>query len=463
MKRTKIVCTIGPASTKANTITRMVRAGMNVARLNFSHGTHAQHRALMRTIRGVAKKTGEPIAILQDLSGPKMRIGEVPDDGISLRKGASLVLSCSAKPSKGTVPLQVKTLYKDVRKGDHILLDDGLLELVVQRVDRKDIVTKVVVGGLLKSHKGVNVPGATLSVRTITQKDKEDLRFGLQQGVDIVSLSFIRSAKDVVQLRALIKRRLPKGKPWPLIVGKIEMKGAVDDIDAILQQVDAVMIARGDLALETKGAAVPVVQKKIAQKAIAANRAVIVATEMLGSMVSKPRPTRAEISDVANAVIDHTDATMLSGESATGKYPVEAVRTMAEIIIQTEQSVFDDYLPAVTRMQDFLHHDELAGLASLLARSSDVSALLVDRSAAHLSSHIRRFRPELPIVVNAHDSAHAQRLNLLWGVFPRVFALRTQIAAMRRFIRAKKLAKKGSVAVVFSLHKDQIEMKEVEL
>ena len=443
-----------------STLTRMISAGMNVCRLNFSHGSFADHQKLMKNIRAASKKTGVPIAILQDLAGPKIRVGELPGGEVELVSGSSVQLSCARTPGPKQIPVGLQTLYKDVRKGDRILLDDGLLEVEVQRVEKKDIIAKVIVGGVLKSNKGMNVPTARLSIATITDKDKEDLAFGLRNGVDIVSLSFVRSVKDVQALKTLVKRLLPKGKPFPLIVGKIEMREAVDDIDGILDAVDAVMIARGDLALQTTAAKVPVIQKTIIAKAMQQSKAVIVATEMLGSMVRNPRPTRAEISDVANAVIDHTDATMLSGESATGKYPVKSVQTMAAIITEAEASVFDDYtvdMKAIVAQGDV----ELSAIASLLARVSQIDAILVTRAAAHLAPFVRRFRPEVLIVVSAMDAAHARRLQLYWGIVPQVFSLRSEERAMQKLLLAKKMIKAKQKAVVLDVVRGHIEVREV--
>lgn len=459
MKRTKIVCTIGPASNTVATLVKMIKAGMNVCRLNFSHGTYAEHLRLMRAVRAAAKKVGEPIALLQDLSGPKIRVGDL-GDGVKLVRGAAAIFSCDATPRKHTIPVQLLSLYKDVKKGDRILLDDGLLEVEVTRVHGKEIHTLVTVGGLLKSHKGLNVPSARLSVATITDKDKKDLQFGLKNGVDIVSLSFVRSAADVRQLRSLVKRWLPKGARMPLLVAKIEMHEATDDLDAIIESVDAVMVARGDLALEIDSAQVPIIQKTIIKKAIEQNRAVIVATEMLGSMVTNPRPTRAEISDVANAVIDHTDATMLSGESASGAYPVESVAIMRRIIEATENSAFDDYRFDVEH--PLPHHEELGAVSSLLARVASIDAILVEKSAAHLAPMIRRFRPELPVVVSALDPAHARQLTLYWGVIPRVFAGKNELRAMRTFLSVHKIVKKRASILVFSLSNGAPEVREMK-
>ncbi len=457
MKRTKIVCTIGPASSKPVVLEKMMKAGMNVCRLNFSHGTHPDHKKLIRLIRTASRKVGQPVAILQDLSGPKIRVGDLPEQGLKLIKGKVVVLSCAEKLIKDHIPVQYKKLYKDVSKGDQVLLDDGLLELKVEKISGKNVYCKVVVGGKLKSHKGLNTPTAKLSVATITDKDKKDLKFGLAQGVDIVSLSFVRTAKDIKQLRKLIKKWLPKGARFPLVVAKVEMREAVDNFDSILQVVDIIMVARGDLALETEGTRVPVLQKIITEKAIEANRAVIVATEMLGSMVEKPRPTRAEISDVANAVVDHTDATMLSGESATGKYPVVTVKTMANIIKETEKSVFDDFVPTALDFVSDKKHSELSSIASLLARTNKVQAILVARSASKYAPMIRRFRPELPIIVSAEDKTHAQQLNLYWGLIPKVFP-KNEISAMKKYLNI--LDKRAKKIIIFDLSSNNLEMRE---
>lgn len=332
MKRTKIICTLGPATNSLEKIIELIHAGMDVARLNFSHGSHAEHKARIDLVREASRRTGKPIAILQDLQGPKIRIGTL-EKTVLLKQGDRLIITTD--DIIGTYD-RVSTTYKeivyDVQRGDRILMDDGLLEVKVLDKTDREVITEVVVGGLLKSQKGLNLPGVNMSVPSLSEKDIEDAHFGLDNEVDMIALSFVRTAKDIQQLSDIIRSR---GKnAW--IVAKIERPEAIENIDEIIAATNAVMVARGDLGVEMKTSVVPVLQKIIVQKCNAAYKPVIIATQMLESMTENPRPTRAEASDVANAVFDGTDAVMLSGETAAGKYPVETVKTMCEIINSVE-------------------------------------------------------------------------------------------------------------------------------
>lgn len=423
-KRTKIVCTIGPASHDEATLTKMMEAGMDVARLNFSHGTHDDHAKLIGLIRRTAEKLGRTVAILQDLQGPKVRVGMLPDDGLMLENGASVVLTSDPEGSLPKITVSHQGLHEDVREGDTFLLDDGLLELKVDKVEGRDIACTVIVGGKLTSHKGVNLPTATLSIPAITDKDKEDLRFGVEQKVDLVALSFVRSAKEVEELRGLIARYEKElGDEWAsmpgiLIVSKIEKHEAVKNIDGIIAATDAVMVARGDLGIEVPAQEVPVIQKTVIRKCLAEARPVIVATQMLDSMIRNPRPTRAEVSDVANAVIDHADAVMLSGESATGKYPVEAVTVMADIIKETEKSAFDDLPPHAAVKEHLGTGEAVSAVADGLARSVDAKAILVATASGSTARMVSRHRPD-PAILGVTTSGRVLRqLSLSWGVVP---------------------------------------------
>jgi pyruvate kinase len=419
-KRTKIICTIGPASAKPAVLEKMVRAGMNVARLNFSHGTHAEHKKLIATIRVVSKKTGQPITILQDLQGPKVRVGELPKEGVMLAAGESVVFTTGPKKGK-QIPVGYGGLHRDVRRGDRILLDDGLLEVEVTKVSGRLITTRVLVGGLLTSHKGFNVPTASLSVDALPKKDIEDLRFGLEMGVDIVAMSFVRTPQEVLHLRRLITaaQKKSRGDKTPiLIVAKIEKHEALKNLDAIIEVVDGIMVARGDLAVETPAAEVPLWQKTIVKKCLAAAKPVIVATQMMDSMIRNPRPTRAEISDVANAIIDHTDAVMLSGESATGKYPVEAVRTMATVAIETEASCFDDLHVHVRAGEVLAPEVAIGKTAGMLAHATDAKAIVACSITGHTARQLSRFRPEIPIFIGTPNARVLRQMNLSWGLLP---------------------------------------------
>ncbi|MCR4313841.1 MAG: pyruvate kinase [Candidatus Uhrbacteria bacterium] len=342
-RRTKIVCTVGPASSSSATLEQLMRAGMDVARLNFSHATHADHKRLLRAIRSVAKKVGKHISILGDLQGPKIRLGLLPEAGVELPVGAHVTITTSTdKYAGGKIPVTYKNLHKDLKKGHRILIEDGIFELVVTRVAGRNIEAKVVNGGKVTSHKGMNFPDSTLQVSAITVKDKDDALFGIEQGVDWIALSFVTNDKPVRALKRLIKQKTPKGKKLARVIVKIEKHEAIEHFDEILKATDAIMIARGDLGVEIEVQEVPIRQKEIIHACRHAGKPVIVATQMLDSMIRNPRPTRAEVSDVANAVFDCTSAVMLSGETASGKYPVQAVKMMVKIVKEAEASCYDD-------------------------------------------------------------------------------------------------------------------------
>ncbi len=424
-KRTKIVCTIGPASDKPETLEKMVAAGMNVARLNFSHGTHEYHAGLVKTIRELAEKSGEPIAVLQDLQGPKIRVGELPKEGVMLTKDELVTFTTDPKAGLPKISVTYDKLHEDVKAGDVILLDDGLIDVRVVKVEGRDIVCKVANGGPLTSHKGFNLPTATLSIPAITEKDKEDVRFGVAQHVDWIALSFVRNAKEIYDLRYMIKDIEAEmggdhAYESPIrIVAKIEKHEALKNIDEIIEAVDGIMVARGDLGIETPAEDVPLWQKRLIDKCLHAAKPVIVATQMLDSMIRNPRPTRAEVSDIANAVIDHTDAIMLSGETASGKFPVEAVATMAKVVMETEESKYDDLK---TQHENCIACQTIevsvSEAATVLAKDVGAKLVLVASMSGDTGRIVSRYRPERPILV-ATDSARVRhQLNLSWGVVP---------------------------------------------
>ncbi|MCC6563457.1 pyruvate kinase [Candidatus Uhrbacteria bacterium] len=419
-KRTKIFCTIGPASDSIETLTALTEAGMNVCRLNFSHGTHENHAELIKRIRQVRDVTGEPLSILQDLQGPKIRVGEMPEEGVELVAGKPIVFTSDKGDIPKRIPVTYPNLHEDVKPGQRLLLDDGLLEVLVKSVKGKDVTCEVITGGKLKSHKGLNLPETETKISAITDKDKEDLVFGVAQGVDWIALSFVRSGEDIRQLRALIQaeeKKLAKPREVPIgIIAKIEKPQAVEKMDEIIAEVDAIMVARGDLGIEMPAEKVPVIQKDLIKKCLALSKPVIVATQMLDSMIRNPRATRAEFSDIATAVIDHADATMLSGETASGDHPLEAVKTMAATIIETEKSSYDD-LPVQTRLKN-TDDEAITNVASILSKMTDTKAILVaamNGGAARLVSH---FRPEVPICAALPSEEVAHQLNLSWGVRP---------------------------------------------
>ena len=418
-KRTNIVCTIGPASSMVPVLKEMILAGMNVARINFSHGDHDGNLHLVDTVRKASKEANMPVAILQDLQGPKLRVGVLPDDGIELIEGKLVRLQAGVlNAEKGVIPVPYDRFAHDLGKSDRILLVDGTRELEVVDVQGNMITAKVLLGGKLISHKGINVPTVTLSMESMTEKDDLDLAFGLKQDIDFVALSFVRSADDVRQLKEKITKWLPEGMEPPQIIVKIEKHEALLNFDEILEETDGVMIARGDLGLETPVAKLPIHQKELIVKCIAAGKPVITATEMMASMEYNPRPTRAEVSDVANAVIDHTDAVMLSGESAMGRYPIQAVRMMSDIIEETEKSSLDDMPANSSMLVDDSIASAVASSAVALARSINAGAILVTTGFGYSARHIARLRPEIPVFAATESSRVFNQLILTWGVQP---------------------------------------------
>ena len=425
MKKTKIVCTIGPACEDQTTLEKMIKAGMNVARLNFSHGTYAHHAKLVKNLRLAEKKLKTPVAIMQDLQGPRIRIGEVHKDGVELNKGEKVVLvpekmvnyKLLTRDNEKILPIQFVNLTEVVKKGNRILIHDGLLEIVVTRVNKHFVYTKVVRGGIILSHKGMNIPGAKVKMPVITEKDKQDLKFGLKQGVEFVALSFVESDKNIKDLKRLIKQYHSKSQVK--IIAKIERREAIKNFSKILDEVDGIMVARGDLGVEMQTEEVPILQKQIVERCIRAAKPVIVATQMLDSMIKNPRPTRAEASDVANAVIDHADAVMLSGETAFGKYPVEATEIMSKIVLETEKSAFDDlphgYLSDHYRGMYYA----LADGAHELSKHTRAKFIVVATTTGKTAMFVSRHRPDNAIIVAlAHDPIVYRQMVLVWGVYP---------------------------------------------
>jgi len=415
MRRTKIVCTVGPASADEAVLEKMITSGMNVARLNFSHGDHASHQQLIALIRRVAERLQQPVAILQDLCGPKIRLGQLPEQGIRLHQGDAVCLCGSAQAQGDDVPVDYPHLAEDVSVGDSIMLADGLMELRVARIEAPKVYCEVVSGGIAYSRKGVNMPSSDLSIPAFTDKDRDDLRFGLEQGVDIVALSFVRSAADLEEIRAMLQ----PVEQRPQLVAKIEKPQAVARIEGILDVVDAVMIARGDLGVEVPLEQVPVLQKQLIRKARLKGKAVITATQMLSSMVSNPRPTRAEAADVANAIYDGTDALMLSDETASGDYPVEATRMLDRIARSTEPHL-DSALSLI--QEDATDPPQVSwavGRAAVtLAEDLRASAIVAYTQSGFTASCVARFRPACSVVGLTTSEQRCRQMNLLWGVIP---------------------------------------------
>jgi pyruvate kinase len=409
-KRTKIVCTIGPSSSSVKTLSSMMQAGMDVARQNFSHGTHVGHRALYRLIRKVAKQNNKHVAIIGDLQGPKIRLGELPQEGVVLKSGQEVMFVFGSAYDENVIPVTYDALSKDVKVGERMLIDDGLIETEVVGKQGKKLVVRVINGGHVSSHKGLNFPDSKLSISSITDKDKQDVAFMVPLGVDWVVLSFVTDPSDARVLRRLIKKVAKPGQVLPRIMAKIEKKEAVERFDEILEVVDGVMIGRGDLGVEVPAEEVPIYQKELIEKCRQAGKPVIVATQMLESMRENPRPTRAEVSDVANAVFDHADAIMLSAESATGSYPIESVRMMSKIAHEAEISPYDDVPTSGIASEDRLN--ALSESLKLGHLQREIDAVLVSVELAPWAVSIFRSHPEMPFFVASPDDATANQVRL---------------------------------------------------
>ena len=458
-KNTKIVATIGPSSESYAVIKSIIKAGVNVARLNFSHGTYANHAELIARIRRAERELGTPVGIMQDIQGPKIRLGIMPDAGVIIKTGSEAVVNTSITSYAGAdLPLYFPGLEKFIKPGHRLLIDDGHAELKVKKVIGRRIFCRVIEGYALKSHKGINFPDSHLEIPIMNEKDRKDLKFGIKAGVDLVALSFVQSGDDIRRTRALINRYKkelnPKDSMPIFIVAKIERNEAVKNIDEIIQESDGVMVARGDLAMETNMSEMPILQKKIVEKANAMAKPVIVATQMLDSMQYGRRPTRAEITDVANAVIDHADALMLSNETASGKYPVESVRTMARIIETTEKTKYDD----VDLFKEVHPHKSIskaiAGLSGLVAMQVGARAIVVSSSTGTTGRLISRVRPQLPVYVGTRFVTVGRQLCLSWGLNPFLMApkktVEELVTTFLDYVKKSKLVKKGDKIILIT-------------
>ena len=444
-KKTKIVATIGPASKDKETLRKMIESGMNVARLNFSHGEYSWHQEVINDVRSLSEEMGVPVGIMADLQGPRIRISV--DNDLEIKTGEKIIVTDVsiganfqfpipsnrdnfqtnslatpdlAKPDNDQMPKVIKLDYpgiiKDIKVGNTILIEDGLKSVRVTKKEANYLEAEVVDGGTIENHKGVNIPDAKLSIPPITEKDEKDLEFALKNEVDFVAMSFVSSFDDIFDLKNKIKKILNREDNLPQVVAKIERKEALLNLDEIIKATDAVMVARGDLGIEMDETKVVILQKEIIQKSLNALKPVIVATEMMSSMIENPRPTRAEVSDVTNAVIDHTDAVMLSGESASGKHPTEAVMTMAEIILSTEESPYDDMYDFEIN-QEFSNEyvDFIRDICSLLFQSSAQAVAILSRGGftARVISH---FRPNQLILVGTNNEKTYNQSSLVWGI-----------------------------------------------
>jgi pyruvate kinase len=413
-RHSKIVCTIGPASRSPRIIERLLRAGMDVARLNFSHGSHEEHAQSIAMLRAAAVERKKPIAILADLQGPKIRTGALAGGGpVQLRAGQQFVITTARILGDSTrVNTTFTPLPREVHRGDRILLSDGLIELRVRQVRGAEVICEVVNGGALGQHKGINLPGVNLRVPALTPKDRADLAFALKQGANYIAVSFVRRPEDVLLAKMLI-RRAKRDTP---VIAKLEKPEAIENLDAILRVTDGVMVARGDLGVEMNPERVPVVQKTIIARAREFRRPVITATQMLESMTENPRPTRAEASDVANAIFDGSDAVMLSAETASGKYPVESVSMMARIIEEAEASITE--FPRPSMQEQLKVAETVAELVCHASRELHMKLIAVFTHSGFTARLVSRYRPLVPIVAFSPEAETRRRMALIWGVMP---------------------------------------------
>jgi pyruvate kinase len=414
-RHSKIVCTIGPASSSPRMIERLMQAGMDVARLNFSHGKHEDHARSIATLRAAAIEHEKPIALIADLQGPKIRTGPLAGGTpVTLRAGQRFVITTARVPGDADcVSTTFRPLPREVHRGNRILLSDGLIELRVEKVRGQEVICEVVNGGALGQHKGINLPGIQLRVPALTSKDRKDLAFALTQDVNYIAVSFVRHPEDVVLAKNLIRRA---GKDTP-VIAKLEKPEAIENLDAILRVADGVMVARGDLGVEMNPERVPVVQKMIINRAREARRPVITATQMLESMTQNPRPTRAEASDVANAIFDGSDAVMLSAETASGKYPVEAVAMMARIIEEAEGSITE--FPRPSLQEKLKVAETVAELVCHASRELHMKLIAVFTHSGFTARLVSRYRPLVPIVAFSPEAETRRRMALFWGVMAR--------------------------------------------
>ena len=415
-KKSKIVATIGPASNNKETLIKLIEAGANVLRLNFSHGTHEVHKKVIDMVREIIDEKGVQVALLQDLQGPKIRVNEVENNGVEIVPGQQLIIGIDEVVGNSQrVSTSYKDIVKDAKKGDVILIDDGNLELITEEVNADHLVTKVIHGGILKSRKGINLPMSKVSAPSMTEKDEEDLKFGLEQEVDWVALSFVRTAEDIYSL----KRTIEKSGKHTKVVAKIEKPEALQNLDAIIEATDAIMVARGDLGVEIPMENVPIAQKRMVKKCNELGKPVIIATQMMESMIENPRPTRAETNDVANAVLDGADALMLSAESASGKFPVEAVKAMATTIAAVEgdsRTIFfkfsEEDEESSTRLNDLL-----VRASCRLAQSTRAKAIIGMTKTGYTAYRVAMHRPKSNILIFTSNKKLLRQLSLVWGVF----------------------------------------------
>ena len=417
MRKTKIVCTLGPATDDENVLRQLMLEGMSVARMNFSHGSHEEQKKRLDMVKKLRKELGLPVAALLDTKGPEIRIGDIEGGKVELKKGQTFVLTTEDIVGNAEiVSITYKQLYKDVKPGDSILIDDGLIGMEVQKIDGEEIVCQVKNGGFISNHKGVNVPGVELKMPFVSQKDYEDIVFAAEQDYDFIAASFTRTADDILEIRKILEE---KGGQYIHIIAKIENMQGMENCEEILRVADGIMIARGDMGVEIPLEEVPVIQKKLIRMALKASKPVITATQMLDSMIKNPRPTRAETSDVANAIYQGTGAIMLSGETAAGAYPIEAVRTMARIAERTEKDI--DYSREFKPRRLAERPDvtnAISHATCTTAMDLNAAAIVAVTKSGRTVGRIAKYRPSCPIIGCATHSRVCRQLSLMWGVIP---------------------------------------------
>ena len=416
IKRTKIVCTLGPASQSEEVLRELILNGLNVCRFNFSHGSHEEHKGRIDMVKKVREELNRPIAILLDTKGPEIRTGNFADPEVLLEEGSEFTITMDeVVGTKEICTVSYKGLADDVKEGDTILIDDGLVGLRVKSVENGNIKCIVENSGIVKNHKGVNVPGVKINLPAITPKDVSDIEFGIREGIDMIAASFVRKASDVLAIREILEKN---NAGDVLILSKIENQEGVENIDEILQVSDGIMVARGDLGVEIPTEEIPIVQKMIIKKCNELAKPVITATQMLDSMIRNPRPTRAEVTDVANAIYDGTDAIMLSGETAAGKYPVEAVKVMASIAKRIEQTLDYDRMLKEKGSKNVTVTDAISHATCTTAVDLNASAIITSTSSGYTAKMVSKFRPQAPIIAATSNEAVMRRLALTWGVCP---------------------------------------------
>jgi len=463
VQNTKFVCTLGPASESPQMLEKMLKAGMDCARLNFSHGSYENHAKLIKNVRAAAKKIGVPMAIMQDLQGPKIRIGNIKDEGIKVKKDEIIILTCGKSDAK-KIPVQYKGLYKEVKKGHLLLVDDGLIELRALKISGKDIYCKILNSGVIKKNKGINVPDASIKINPITTKDKKDLLFGLNHDIDYVALSFVREAKNINDLRKIIDKSGKNVK----IIAKIERKEAVNNLEGILEAADGLMVARGDLAMEVGAEKVPIIQKKMIKLCNLAGKPVITATQMLQSMVDNPQPTRAEVSDTANAIFDHTDAVMLSNETATGKYPVRAVQVFAKVagVVEKELKKNKELLPNRIIADRVNIYDALGYDACQLAESINADKLIIITGTGKSALYTAKHRPYTPTIVITNSEKTRNQLALIWGInhidIGSIYG-NNYLDQIRKLLLKHRCVKKGEKAVILYAYTKEKHIVSIEI